>query len=226
MVDIGLLSLAFSAGAVAFFNPCSFALLPAYLSFSLGSSGSNPKRGLRTALEGVKLGGLAVSGLASVFGGIGVLVSLLGSQIGPYLSHFLLGVGPALIAVGALWLVGVEVPPPDFLAGTLDPGRSSFFLFGVAYGLGSLSCVFPVFLMVVFSALGAGGFASAMTVFLAYIIGMGAMMIAASVVMALSREALVEKFRAATRYVKGVSGVILIAAGFYLIYYWFSVVGV
>lgn len=222
IADLGTLGLAFSAGIVAFVNPCAFALLPAYLSYFLGKSKDNSESGetLGNAVQGLKYGLAATLGFATVLGGIGVLVSIIGSQIKPYLPPFLLVVAPVLIVLGILWLLNKsELSSHKFLPNVKLP-RSSFFLFGAAYALSSITCLFPVFLMIVLTAISSGGFFSGLSVFLVYTLGMSAMMILASITVALSKELLINNFKAITKYVKRIAGVILIAAGIYLLYYW------
>lgn len=60
-----------------------------------------------------------------------------------------------------------------------------------------------------------------MIVFLAYVLGMGLMMMAAaSVAVDLSKGALMRRFGASSKYAKRVSGVVPVVAGAYLICYW------
>ncbi len=61
------ISLAFVAGVVTFFNPCGFALLPAYVAHYLGQrtiSGSSPARGswLESGWRGLSLGLIVSAG--------------------------------------------------------------------------------------------------------------------------------------------------------------------
>src|SRR6266849_6608803 len=48
--------------------------------------------------------------------------------------------------------------------------------FGIAYAVGSLSCTLPVFLLVVTAGLAAGSVGGTLTVFVAYAIGMAAIL--------------------------------------------------
>ena len=83
---------AFSAGAIAAFNPCGIAMFPAYVGYSFGNfrASGNPLlaiwRGLYLGLS-LSLGFLVVFGFAGIllaFGGrfIGSLLPLLGFSIG------------------------------------------------------------------------------------------------------------------------------------------------
>ena len=78
MIDLGLLTLAFTSGIFAFFTPCSVALIPGYVGFLVKSDkGSN-------ILRGIKVGLVSATGLLSIFMGLGLLISLFGNFIAPY----------------------------------------------------------------------------------------------------------------------------------------------
>ncbi len=214
------MGLAFSAGILAFLNPCSFALLPAYLSYFLGRETEEPKNTLSSILRGVKYGSVATLGFIVVFSGIGSVVSIFGSQIREFLPLVLLFISPVLVILGLLWVFDKGDLYLSQFSFELK-SNSSFFLFGSAYAFSSLACVFPVFLMVVFSAMSTGGFGSGLLVFLSYTFGMGLMMVIISVAVALSKDVLIENVTKARKYVKKISGIVLLIAGFYLIYYWY-----
>lgn len=224
MVDVGLLSLAFSAGAAAFINPCSFALLPAYLSYFIGRKEEDLESVsiLENSLRGIKYGGIATLGFAAVFLSIGALVSLIGAQIKPFISPALLIIGVVLVILGALWVIDKPLMYLPSITKKVKLSKTSFFLFGAAYALSSLACVFPIFIMITFSALSTGGFLSGLLVFLSFTLGMGTLMIIVSLGMALSKKALIEKFEAARKYTTKIAGLILILAGIYLTYYGYS----
>lgn len=225
VIDLTLVGLAFSAGMVAFFNPCSYALLPAYISYYLGKSSEEKetKSVLRRGLEGVRVGIEVTLGFLSVFVAIGVLISLVSSEIGAYLSWLILGVGIVLMSLGTLWLLNFKISFPHAL-NVLDRGKhTSFYLFGISYALGSAACVLPIFLSVILSALTTGGFLPGLLVFLSYALGMGMMMIGTAIAVALSKNVLLEHFKKMMKYVRKAGAIILIAAGIYLIYFWLSV---
>lgn len=217
---IGLIGLAFSAGILAFLNPCSFTLLPAYLSYFFGNKTENSENTLINAFNGFKYGSIASFGFLFVFGTLGVVVSIFGNQVKSFLPWILLIISPVIIVLGIFWIL--DKNPLYISQFSLDFGsqRSSFFLFGSAYAFSSLACVFPVFLMVVSSAISTGGFVDGLLVFLSYSLGMSLMMIVVSVAVVLSKEVLIQKFSEIEKYIKKISGAILIIAGFYLIYYW------
>ncbi|KXA99838.1 hypothetical protein AKJ48_03225 [candidate division MSBL1 archaeon SCGC-AAA261O19] len=224
VIDLALIGLAFSAGIVAFFNPCSYALLPAYISYYLGKHDDEKKTEsiLKRGLEGVGVGIEVTLGFLSVFVIIGVLISLVSSQIGAYLSWLIPGVSIILIILGLLWLLDIPLSFPHSFEAPKRGKHVSFYLFGVLYALGSAACVLPIFLMVTLSALTASGFLSGLLVFLSYALGMGIMMIGVAIAVALSKNVLLEHFKKIMRYVRKTGAIILIAAGIYLIYFWYT----
>ncbi|KXB06379.1 hypothetical protein AKJ53_00455 [candidate division MSBL1 archaeon SCGC-AAA382F02] len=225
VIDLALMGLAFSAGVVTFFNPCSYALLPAYISYYLGkhNDGKKTESILKRGLEGVGVGIEVTFGFLSVFVIIGVLISLVSSKIGAYLSWLIPGVGTILITLGGLWLLDISLSFPHPFEAPKGGKHVSFYLFGVVYALGSAACVLPIFLMVTLSALTTSGFLSGFLVFLSYALGMGIMMIGVATAVALSRDVLLKHFKKMVKYVRKSGALILIAAGVYLIYFWLMV---
>ncbi len=220
MVDIGFLTAAFSAGIVSFFNPCSFALLPAYLSYFLGREEEDISR-TNSLLRGLKFGGLASAGFVTFFGGIGVGVALVGSQIKNIFTQLLPLIGLVLVILGIFWVLGRQVLYMEKLSNAVSFSRSSFFLFGIAYGLSSLACVFPVFLMLTFTSIEAGGILSGFSVFLVFSIAMSIMLVSVSLAVSLSKYYILEKLKGVEKYVTKISGLILIGVGLYFIFYYF-----
>ncbi|RLG56884.1 MAG: hypothetical protein DRN83_03115 [Hadesarchaea archaeon] len=217
-----LVGLAFSAGIIAFFNPCSYVMLPAYISYVLGKKEKHLTTPTRRVVNGIAFGGAATIGFLSVFLLLGMLVSMAGETIKPFYPWVLVGVGTILIALGSLWLAGIQVHIPFVPRGHIKATYMGFYFFGIVYALAAIACVFPVFLMIVFSALSSGGLLLGMIIFLVYAVGMGAMMITVSVAVALSKELLLQRFRSLSRYIHGASAVILILAGIYILIHWYT----
>ncbi|MBA7607352.1 hypothetical protein ES703_14511 [subsurface metagenome] len=223
-MDTVLAGLAFGAGVAAFFNPCSYAMLPAYVSYYLGRGDKNEKAKstLRRGLEGAGFGTAATLGFLSVFLIVGTLVSWIGAGIRPYFPWLSVAVGIVLMALGLLWLMNISLPSPPSLKAPQKTAHLSFYFFGIAYAFAAVACVLPLFLMIVLSALTTGGFASGLLIFIIYALGMGTMMITVAVAVALSKGLLLRYFRSALPHIKKASAIILIAAGAYMIYLWYT----
>jgi len=225
-LDLGLLAFSFTAGAFAFFNPCGFALLPAYVSYYL-ARGEGPAQGpqgfliLRALVRGLSLGVAVSGGFITVFAVLGAIVSLLSDVFGALLPWVGAGVGVGLFLLGALMMLGrarVRLPLIDRVAARIGQGLLFYYLYGVAYALASTSCTLPIFLIVVSSAL-SSGFPGGLLPFGAYALGMALMMIGLSVLLVFSKEAIERFLGPVTRFVRGAGAVGVMAAGAYLVYY-------
>lgn len=216
------LAFAFSAGMLATINPCGFALLPAFIAYYLGTGevGFDGQPRLRRAVEGLTLGLLVTLGFLAVFVGVGAIISAGGRWLVRVVPGLAVAVGLILVLLG-LWLLSgrslylnIAAPQPDLRR----RGVRSLFLFGVAYAVASLGCTLPVFLLVVGSALTAGGLLPGLIQFISYAAGMGIVLMAVSIGAAAFKGAVVARLRLLLPYVTRLSALLLILAGGYLIY--------
>ena len=115
------------------------------------------------------------------------------------------------------------------LAGRIGGGAETnlrgYFLFGVSYGTASLSCTLPIFLTVVGSSIAVSNLASSLGQFLLYGLGMGVVILALTISIALFRSALVGQMRRLLPYVERVGTALLLVAGTYIVYYWLTIGG-
>ena len=222
---------AFGAGIVAAVNPCGFAMLPAYLSLYLGNqeTGFERRSPLERALQALLIGGAVSLGFVLLFGAAGVIVSAGGSAILGTMPWVGAVIGAVLILMGLWMLAGRTLYTGVFerLAGRVgDPKSMSvrgFFLFGLAYGLASLSCTLPVFLAVMGGSLTAGSFAAGAGRFLGYGLGMASVLLILTLALAFFKGGVVSRLRKATPYVQPISAALLVLAGAYIVFYWWPV---
>lgn len=220
MIDAPI-ALAFAAGLVAAFNPCGFAMLPAYLSYFIGVEGRR-ERDVATGLgRAVAVAATVSAGFALVFGvaGVGITRFSLGVQrVAPW---FAVVVGLALVPLGVAMLRGFEpkLSLPRLQRGGQDRGLSSMFLFGVSYAIVSLSCTLPVFLAAVATTFDRASFLSGLTVFAAYAGGMTLVLGVLTIALALARHGLVSRMKGMLPVVNRISGGLLMVAGLYVAYY-------
>lgn len=228
-LDMVVLGIAFSAGVATFFSPCGIALVPAYAGYFLGLD--DREEALQTpfsaTVDGVKFGGAAALGALALFGTGGGLVYLVQQQLhvpsalmGTVVEYAALGVGVLIILFGALMLGSLT---PSFTPSVKLPTKEKSFVgmagFGVVFGLGSMGCTLPLFVSVAVQAFTQGPL-GALASFLAYGAGLGALMLGTGVAMSIAKEETHAHLRKVTKYVKPASGVIMIAAGGYVIYYY------
>jgi cytochrome c biogenesis protein CcdA len=219
---------AFLLGIVAAFNPCGFALLPAYLGLYLNEGNTGKSFAARTRRS------LAVSAVVAVaftllFGVTGALFSLASSLIVRLLPWVGLGVGVLLIIAGGITLGGrsLGLDTAQQVASKVgrdatSSGTRGYAAFGLAYGLASLGCALPLFLALLGTAVAGRGMGSAVVAFALYGVGMattlGVLTLAAGIV----SFGILARLRVVGRYVAGLGAVLLLASGAYVVYYWLT----
>ena len=88
----------------------------------------------------------------------------------------------------------------------------------MGFAIASLGCTLPIFLLIVTAAAKANGIINGLAVFLAYAAGMSFFMILFSAAVALSKKAMEKLLKKWMPYVYKLGALIVIIAGFYLIY--------
>lgn len=217
------LGFAFTAGLVATINPCGWAMLPAFVSYYLGSKEEDFEQRLITSRlwEGFILGLLVTAGFLTIFGIAGFVISAGLRFIVLWMPLAAIGIG-ILLAVLGIWLftgksLPFSLPTPDMNLNARNP--KSVFLFGVAYAIASLSCTLPVFLAVVGAGLSVAGTGAMAAMFGAYGAGMAAVLLAVSLGAVMLKETVVQWFSRFLPYVHQFGAAMLIIAGIYLIWF-------
>ena len=219
----------FSLGLVAAFNPCGFALLPAYLSYFVGveQSGAPEEptgaKALAAMLRAIVVGLTLTAGFVAVFGAFGVLFETVLSQ-GAVLDRvgyatIVIGVGIALLGVWMLAGRTVNLRLPKLNKGTGSRGLASVFMFGLSYAVVSLSCTIGLFVATIAASFSTVGVADGIANFVAYAVGMGAVMTFLTMAMAMARTSVVGAMRKMLRWINPISGLVLAASGVYLVNY-------
>ena len=221
---------AFGVGMVAAVNPCGFAMLPAYLSLYLGAHEEDfgKRSSMSRLLQALLVGATVSSGFVVLFGLAGLVISAGGTLLLEVMPALGIVIGGVMVLVGLWMLVGgtMHVGAFERFAGRVgDPGNVSlagFFLFGLAYGVASLSCTLPVFLAVVGSSLASGGVLAGAGRFFGFGLGMAAVLVTLALALAFFKQGLLKWLRRVVPYVRLASAVLLVLAGAYVILYWLS----
>jgi cytochrome c biogenesis protein CcdA len=219
----GLFAYAFTAGMLATVNPCGFAMLPAYLSYFLGTSDASTAPSSAARTRRALVVSLAVSlGFLTVFSVIGAIVRAGADQLIDWAKYAAIAVGLGLIVLGTALLCGWRLPftTPRLDKGGRERGLVSMYLFGISYAIASIGCTLPLFVSTVLSSFTSRSVVSGVLMVLAYGAGMALVLTALTVALALARGGLLQALRHAMRYVDRVAGVFLVLAGMYLVYYW------
>lgn len=223
MLDGAAAAYALLLGIVAAFNPCGFALLPAYITVIVtGSADSAYARSV--ALRRAAGFGLAMTlGFMLVFTAFGLLfgavsLSLQGSIL-PYVSYATIAIGIALTWLGAIMAVRGELRGPGLRLRLRAP-RTTFRSqvgYGASFAVASLSCTIGLFLAVVSQALLASNPVGAVLPFVIYGVGMAASVVTVSLIAALAGTTVAATLRSKTSLLMRVGGVLMIAAGLYVV---------
>ncbi len=222
---------ALAAGMASAVNPCGFAMLPAYLGLYMGSNlqGDDAIGPARGVLRATVVGTAVSAGFILLFGVVGALVGLSASFVSQVLPWLGLAIGIALVAVGA-WMVGGGKLYSGFAARAAgrfgNPNQvnvKSYFMFGLSYGTASLSCTLPTFIAVV--GIGVTGFAVQKVLgnFFLFALGMGLVIMAMTLGMALFKGAVVRMMRKALPYIQPAASGFMLLAGAYIVFYWLTV---
>lgn len=211
----GALTVAFSAGALAAFNPCGFALLPGWAAVLVSGEGAGDDL-LGRLLRALKAGAVATLAFLAVFGAAGVVFSLGFAALGRYLPLAGLAIALVLAWLGTLLLVYGHAPGLNIgRRSTSGTGVRAVFGFGVAYALGSLSCVLPVFILTVGIAAGepwrtrVGGFVG-------FALGMGTVLALVALAAALTGGG-AQRLRPLLRVIPRVAGAVVLGAAVVLL---------
>jgi cytochrome c biogenesis protein CcdA len=218
-VNSDLLGLAFAAGMVAAFNPCGFAMLPAYLMLVIQREDARPAAAVGRAL--VASAAMAL-GFVAVFGLFGLLTLSVASTVQRYLPYGTVVIGVVLVALGIWLLAGRELPGWSMGKGARwapTARMGSMVGYGVGYALASLSCTVGPFLAVTGSSLRSGSALGVMGVYLAYSAGIALVVAALAVAVALASAGMIDRMRRVLPFVNRVSGLVLVVVGLYVAYY-------
>lgn len=220
MVDASDLAFHFSIGVAAFFSPCGFPMLPAYLAYYLPQAEEAP-RGLRSALaRGASAGALAALGAFLVLLTIGGLALWIGTPFKERVSDIELLGGIIVLTLGVLMLTGrgpsVKVP--------LSPSRArnafAIFGFGALYAGVAASCVAPLLIFVLFRSFAAPTFVDGFLLMGAYAAGLASLLLTVTILVATAQTAIVARMKRVLPYVERGAGVVMVFVGAYLIVYW------
>jgi cytochrome c biogenesis protein CcdA len=218
---------AFAAGAVAAFNPCGFALLPAYLGLYVGEADRG--RSSRFA-RSIVVSGVVTSAFMLVFGVVGGALALGASAVVRLIPWLAVAIAVALVVIGSMLVVGwrpawsVGAGIAGALGGAAGRGGvAAYGAFGVGYGLASLSCTLPVLVAVTGGSLAAGSSIRAAGQLLLFAAGTASVLAALTIAVgALGRAPLI-RARRFTRVFPFLGGILLVLAGAYLLFYWLTV---
>ncbi len=227
------LGFAFAAGMVSAVNPCGFSMLAPYLGLYLGTDSASTDGGKPAAnlLQALKVGGTVTLGFILLFGVVGVTIGLGANQLVSAFPWVGLALGIVLIGTGA-WMVSggkLYTARAQDLASRMNAADSGsvkgYFAFGLSYGTASLSCTLPIFLSVIGGSIAVSGLPNALGQFLLYGLGMGSVIMALTLTLAILKTGLTIRLRQMLPYIEPLGAVLMLVAGAYVMYYWLTIGG-
>ncbi|MDP6341744.1 MAG: cytochrome c biogenesis protein CcdA [Acidimicrobiales bacterium] len=217
-----------AAGLIAAFNPCGFAMLPAYLSYFLGLESDNSDEREVGILNGLKVSLTLSLGFVFVFAIIGILTNTIISEasIEKQAGYITLGIGIILVLVGVAMVAGYHpvLNVPRIHMGTSNRQLPSIFLFGISYAFVSIGCSAPIFFLTVGGSFSRDGIINGSAVFISYALGMSIVITVLTVGISIARSSITEKYKSIMKYLNPISGIFLSISGFFLSAYgWWEI---
>lgn len=233
-LGLGLVGFAVFAGVASFFAPCAFPLLPGYMAYALAlgrrREGDGPLPTARVR-DAIVPGAAAAGGILIVYGVFGLIVAAFGEAASPWLPYLQPFVGLVAIALGASLLLGasmeriiaplqhgVERLRRRLMGGEREGTWVGYFSYGLGYGAAAAGCVAPVFLQLTLTAVAVGAL-TGLKVFAVYAGVAALLMVVATIVAVKARGFVQRKAGTVVRVMNRVSGVFLVLAGIYLLWF-------
>lgn len=208
------LLLVLSGGFVTLLSPCGYILLPSYVMYFLGGEVT-----MRSAIRG---GLITILGIFTVLGVAGLAAAFASQWLQSVVPHLTLVAGLVMILLGLSKVLEDRIGALDFgssLGGRIKP--TGFFTLGIVYAFTAAGCTFPIFFSVILYASLVPGIGTLITMS-TYAIGVALPVMVTSVFAAKFNQVVTEKIANIAPRIQKATGYILLVAGSYLIYYYYS----
>lgn len=210
----------FIQGMLAFLAPCAVALLPAYIVSFISRNKEQTLSKKYLVLRGLKLAFLSILGILIIYAIAGTIIIFASQLIKDYLKWITITMAGGLIILGILMFLGRNISLNIHLKQRKHDGEiAEAFFFGVAYAIGALGCLFPLFLVVTTQALSAPSIMIGGSYIFAYFLGMSVLMITTILLSIFARDYLMRQLKRILPHMNKISGILLILAGIYMIQY-------
>lgn len=208
----------FTAGMLATFNPCGFAMLPAYLgAFVTGDRGGNSN----SLVRAISFSTAMATGLVLTFGAFSFLVAPLSGSIEQYLPYVTYVMAAVLAIIGILMLFGIGIGLTRLFRPSIAPNRSfiSQVGYGITFALASLSCTIGPFLAVIATSLNADSWFGVTVSMAGYGVGMSTTVLVLALITASGNKWLLGRIRSGSRLIEKTIGLVLVLVAVYLANY-------
>lgn len=183
-----IFAIALGGGLVTFFTPCGIALLPAFLSYNLAAVSENGEGEKGEQLKLVKylgkLGIFATLGMMTFFAILGAGFAVIGSAVNTYITPINYIIAVLLIIFGILLYRNTPFVSRFFeqlkhavhKEAMKRTGYKAYYIFGFAYGLDAIGCLFPLVFGIIITPLLAGNLFIGVGSVILYSIGVAVML--------------------------------------------------
>lgn len=205
--------LAFVAGILTSFTPCSLSSIPLVIGYVGGTSQRDTKKAFWLSV-------VFASGAAVTFTVLGVIASLAGRLIGTSASwwYIILGILMVLMALQT-WGIYEIIPSSYLISKNTKKGFIGAFLAGILGGIFSSPCSTPVLIALLAIVAGKGSILWGILLLLLYSLGHGILAIIAGTSVGLvQRLSASEQYGRASTVLKTIMGTLILFIGFYMFY--------
>ena len=101
-----------------------------------------------------------------------------------------------------------------------DSKFKNFFLYGLSYGIASISCTLPLFIALISNAINSGGLTNGIKQFISYSLGMTSVILIITLFASFIKNFSFLKKTSLTKFYQYPAGLIITLVGMYLIIYW------
>ena len=213
-----IIALSVIFGIAAFFSPCAFTVLPAYISNYLIK-----KEEQKTYAKLLKLGFFAALGIILVNMFIGLTIAILGSATPfskdprtdiPLILGIRVAAGVFIAILGVMTLMHKSINI-GFVQNFLSKKEfsKSMFGYGIIYNAAAIGCTGPIMLGLMLYAYASGSFISAITSFIVFSLTMGILMIFLTLLIGVFKSVIIKKMVRATPVIMKTAGIVMIIVG-------------
>jgi cytochrome c biogenesis protein CcdA len=205
--------IAFAAGILTSFTPCSLSTVPLVIGYVGGTSGEDTKKAFTLSLT-------FAAGTAVTFTALGTTASLMGKLIGTSSSiwYIALGVLMVLMALQTFEIYNL-IPSAALLSKSNKRGYAGAFIAGILGGFFSSPCATPVLVVLLAFVAKSGNIILGTVLLLLYSIGHGILAVIAGTSLVFVRKITANrKYGILSGILKNVMGAVILLLGFYMFY--------
>ena len=205
--------LAFAAGMVASFLPCSLSSIPLIIGYVGGTDQRDPKAAFRLSLT-------FAAGAAATFSALGAIASIAGKLLGSAASWWYIALGVLMVLMALqTWEIFELIPSSYLVSKNKKRGYAGAFLAGILGGVFSSPCSTPVLIALLAIVAGKGSLVWGIVLLLFYSMGHGVLAVLIGTSMGFVKKlASSAKYGRLSTALRAVMGALILMIGLYMFY--------